>query len=90
MHRAIILDIFGIVKRGREAVRQARSGPAVPRCQPWKGVLNVDTDKQCSRTVAYLEQCESKLFDRFMVECDEGRYYRAEQIVSLLKRLDVI
>lgn len=45
---------------------------------------------QVTRTVAYLEQAEKKLFERFMVECDSGRYYDADKVVGLLKRLDII
>lgn len=50
----------------------------------------MNQEEICSRTVKYLEKCEEKLFECFQRECDAGLYHKADEIVSLLGRLDII
>lgn len=50
----------------------------------------MEVEHGVNRSVKYLESCESKLYERFLLECDEGDYYHADQVVRLLKRFDFI
>lgn len=50
----------------------------------------MDSAESASSTVKYLEKCQDKLFERFFVECDNGLYHKAGEVISLLQRLDVI
>lgn len=50
----------------------------------------MDDKMDYSKTVKNLEMAEEKLFGCFMSECDAGRYYEADKVVSLLKRLDIV
>lgn len=90
LHRARSFDNFGIVKRGREAMRRAEPRPAAPRSQSGKGGVYMGDGIGTDGAVFWLERAESALFGALLRAAAADDAGAAGKWVDLLERLSIV
>lgn len=90
LQRTRLFDNFGIVKRGREAVRRADWHPLRPACQPRKGGGNMGGGIGTDGAVCGLESAEKALFGALIRELGARDYDSAVRCVDMLERLSLV
>ena len=90
LQRTRPIDIFGIVKRGREAVRQADRHLSRSACQLRKGGGSMGDSIGTYDAGLWLERAEEALFRVFVGSVQAGDSAAADKWLGMLERLSIV